>query len=63
MHVAKLSTGKIVQLLKPAQSVEFAPGEWALISPHLNNNPNLIRPEWVLNTYLVWVIDFGDSNV
>ena len=62
MHVAKLSTGQLVRLLKPAQLVSFAEGEHILISQYIGYNPNRIRPEWVLSTYLVWSINFGESN-
>lgn len=61
MEIAKLSTGEIVRYLKPAQFVLFAEGEHILISKHVGYNPNRIRPEWILSTYLVWVINFGEQ--
>ena len=56
MQIAKLSTGPVVRLIKPPQTVSFAEGEWALVSNQLSVNPNRIQPYWVLSTYLVWVL-------
>lgn len=58
MIVAKLSTDKIVQLLKPAQSVAFADGLWVLVCSRLTDRPNKGDVWWLPATAVVWQIDF-----
>lgn len=62
MQVAKLSTGVVVRLLKPAQTVPFDSGEWVCVSNQLSTNPNRIHPYWVPATLVVWVLD-ADSLI
>ena len=59
MQVAKLSTGQIVRLLKPAQTVAFAPGRFILVCDRLTTVPSRVIPRWVPATSLVWVLDFS----
>lgn len=62
MKVAKLSTGKVVLFLKPAQRVLFSPFEYVLISDLITTNPRRINPYWVISTIVVWVLDFGETK-
>lgn len=57
MRVAKLSTGKIVQLLKPAQPVQFDTGLHVLVADRLTTVPSRIVPYWVPATGVVWSIE------
>lgn len=58
MRVAKLSTGKIVQLLKTAQPVQFDTGLHVLVADRLTTVPSRIIPYWVPATNLVWLLNF-----
>ena len=58
MIVAKLSTDKVVQLLKPAQSVAFADGLWVLVCSRLTDRQNKGGVWWVPATTVVGKIDF-----
>lgn len=58
MHIVKLSTGKIVQLLKPAQPVQFDTGLHVLVADRLTTVPSRIIPYWVPATNLVWLLNF-----
>lgn len=58
MKVAKLSDGRVVQLLKQAQPVRFASGQHVLVADRLTAVPSRITPYWVPATFVVRVIDF-----
>ena len=58
MKVAKLSDGRVVQLLKQAQPVRFASGLHVLVADRLTAVPSRIIPYWVPATFVVRVIDF-----
>lgn len=62
MRVAKLSTGRVVQLLKPAQPVQFAGGLHALVADRLTDVPSGIVPYWVPATLVSWTLDFKTEN-
>lgn len=57
MLVAKLSTDKIVRVLKGPQSVKFADGDHVLICDYFGSNRSRIHPYWVIATLVVWVMD------
>ena len=59
MKVAKLSSGRIVRLLKEAQAVQFADGLFVLVADRLTTVPNRIDPRWVPATSVVWILDFS----
>lgn len=58
MYVAKLSLDKIVQILKPAQSVLFDKRKHVLVCNNLTNIPAKIDPYWVPETAVVWILEF-----
>lgn len=58
MIVAKLSTDRIVQLLKPAQPVLFAGGDWVMVCDALTERRNKVIPYWVPACWVVWKIQF-----
>lgn len=58
MHVAKLSTDRIVQLLKQAQPVQFDTGLHVLVCNQLTNAPGRFDPYWVPACSVVWLLEF-----
>jgi hypothetical protein len=54
MVVAKLSTDRIVQLLRVA-TPDFAEHQMALVADKLTTNVRKIDPYWVPATQVVWV--------
>lgn len=62
MKVAKLSTDKIVQLLKPAQTVLFDSGTYVLVCNTLLERSGKIEPYWVPSTTVVWILEFKDET-
>lgn len=58
MKVAKLSLDKIVQLLKPAQTVQFDKREHVLVCNTLLEHSGKIDPYWVPATAIVWIMEF-----
>lgn len=58
MQIAKLSTGKVVRFLKPAQRVAFDVGLFVLVCDRLTLTPSRIDPYWVPAATVVWVIEF-----
>jgi hypothetical protein len=60
MLVAKLNTGKIVRILKPAQTVWFDKRKNVLVSPNLTERPGRSGDVyWVPDTFIVWRIEFS----
>lgn len=58
MQIAKLSTGKVVRLLRVAE-VPFASGVCALVCPQLRTVQAWSNdPYWVPITQVVWVLKF-----
>lgn len=55
---AKLSSGHIVQLLKPAQEVKFSGGLFVLVTQRLTHRPARFDPYWVPATSVVLVMSF-----
>lgn len=60
MHVAKLSTDRVVLYLSEPQEVQFTSGLHVLVSNLLTTNPRRIDPYWVPQTLIVWNINFGE---
>lgn len=61
MIVAKLSDGRIVQLLKPAQAVAFSRTRHVLVCNKLTTRMRSIDPYWVKDVSVVWSIEFRDK--
>lgn len=61
MRIAKLSTDKIVQVLKPAQTVRFDPRLHVLVCDRLTPRRGRQDPYWMPATLVVWQIDFADK--
>ncbi len=60
MRVAKLSDGRIVQLLKPAQAVRFSRCKHVLVADRLTNRMRRIEPYWMRDTTVVWILNFEE---
>lgn len=60
MQVAKLSDGRIVQLLLPSQTVSFSRCKHVLVADRLTNRMRRIEPYWVRDTAVVWILNFED---
>lgn len=56
MLVAKLSTDKIVRLLKIA-APDFSGYQMALVTDKLTTNPRKLDPYWVPETQVVWIME------
>lgn len=60
MKVAKLSNGRIVELLLHDVPVLFDPSPgWSLIAYPLNASVMRQNLTWVQSTTIVWSLDFG----
>lgn len=57
MIVAKLSTDRIVQLLKPAQEVAFASGLFVLVCDKLTERQSKVEPYWVPASTVAWEME------
>ncbi len=61
MIVAKINNGKIVKVLKGAQSVAFSEFRHTLVNDNLEARQPRWKPYWVLETSVVWMIDLGET--
>lgn len=63
MHVAKLSNGKLVELLRHCATVRFdpTPDHWCLVASPLNTPRTSGRKTawWVPVTSIVWHLNFS----
>lgn len=62
MLIAKLSTGKVVRVLKEAQPVQFSGFDHVLVNDNLDARQARWKPYWVLGTLVVWVLNFPESK-
>ncbi len=62
MYVAKLSDGRIVQLLKRSERVAFSASKHALVANQLTTRARKIEPFWVKDTAVVWVLKFDTCS-
>lgn len=62
MLIAKLITGKIVLVLKPAQSVQFSPYKHVLVSSVLNEKSSQWDLRWVLETTVTWYLNISGEE-
>lgn len=62
MRVAKLSDGRIVQLLKQAQHVSFSSRKHVLVASQLITRARKIEPFWAKDTAVVWVLNFDNAG-
>ena len=60
MRIAKLSTDRIVLCLSEPKTVSFADGLHVLVSNVITTNPRRLDPYWVMQSLVVWVIEFGE---
>lgn len=58
MKVAKLSTGKVVQLLAGPTGVRFDSGSWVLVCDRLTDRKRRQEPYWEPACLVVWVLSF-----
>ena len=63
MRVAKLSNGKMVELMRYCATVKFdpTPDHWCLVASPMNSQKTSGRKTmwWIPSTSIAWHMDFG----